>query len=131
MKLSTFLRPRLFAAGSLSALAVALVLTPFNMGGCSTGGINIGGHGFGGRGGGGPDIGQAVSGVDTMYKSQQLSEKDEDSIGQSVALEATNRYPLYRDQKLVRYVTLVARTVGAVSSSNGLKWYVGILDSDQ
>ena len=46
-----------------------------------------------------------------------LSEKDEPALGEAVAIQATNRYPIYPDENLNKYVTLVGRTVGASSAT--------------
>ena len=60
-----------------------------------------------------------------------LSEKDEPALGEAVALQATNRYPIYPDENLNKYVTLVGRTVGAASAMPNVKYYFAVLDTDQ
>ena len=97
----------------ISAAAVALLL-PFNMGGCGVGGI---------------DVGNAVGGITTLGKSASITEKDEPSLGETVAIQVTNRYPVYPDQNLNRYVTLVGRTVAASSSMPGIDYYFAVLDT--
>jgi predicted Zn-dependent protease len=106
---------KLIFAGSLTAAALLLATLPFNMGGCGVGGV---------------DVGNAIGGITTLGKSASLDKK-EPEIGESVALQVTNRYQLYQDKNLTRYVTLVGRTVGAGSSNPALKYYFGILDSPQ
>jgi len=115
MKRKLPLSTKLLFAGSLTTAAILLAMLPFNVGGCGVGGI---------------DVGNAVGGITTLGKSASLDKK-EPEIGESVALQVTNRYPLYQDKNLTRYVTLVGRTVGASSSNPALKYYFGILDTPQ
>ena len=110
-------RIRLLAAGSVTAAALLLSMVPFNMGGCSPTNVNIG---------------ALVDAAGKGIKTASLSEKDEDSLGQSVALQATNRYPVYADATLNRYVTLVGRTVGAASpvpKPANHPYYFAVLDT--
>ena len=116
MKLHLNRLTRFFSAGSLAAAAVTLALVPFNVGGgCS------GGHGV--------DIGALVQGGTKFAQASSLNEKDEDSIGQSVAVQATNRWKVYADPELNKYVTRVGRTVGAASPAAKLKLYFAVLDT--
>jgi predicted Zn-dependent protease len=108
--------PSIFAAGSLLAALVVLAFVPFNMGGCNAGSV---------------DVTSIVQGTQQLGKSVAMSEKDEPALGQSVAVQATNRYPLYHDQALTRYVTLVGRVVGASSARPDIVYYFGILDTDK
>ncbi|HZL34834.1 MAG TPA: M48 family metalloprotease [Tepidisphaeraceae bacterium] len=107
---------RLFAAGSLTAAVVALAFVPFNMGGCSASNLNIG---------------SIVQGGGKLIAAGSLSEKDEQGLGEAVAVRATNTYPIYPDQNLNRYVTLVGRTVGAASPEPKLKLYFAVLNTDK
>src|SRR5690348_7491565 len=109
-------RKVLIAAGSITAAALVLSLVPFNMGGCAA--TNL-------------DVASLVQGAGKGLRTLSLSEKDEPALGEAVALQATNRYPIYPDEKLNRYVTLVGRTVGAASAMPNLKYYFAILDTDQ
>jgi predicted Zn-dependent protease len=95
---------------------ISLAFVPFNMGGCS--GSNV-------------DIGAVVQGGTKMFQSQTLSEKDEDSIGQSVAVQATNRWRVYSDDNLNRYCTLVARVIAASSGQSQIKPNVAVLDTTE
>lgn len=137
MKFPNSRRFRFFAVSSLSAAALGMAVASLHMVGCSTMTTAIQQVGIPGiptgmpfGKSGGTDNNQIAAGLMTMGKGATISDDDEDAIGQSVALEATSRYSLCRDERLTRYVTLVARTVGSVSSCNGLKWYVGILETD-
>jgi predicted Zn-dependent protease len=116
MKISIPRLIRFFAAGSLAATAMILAFIPFNMGGCSVNGI---------------DVGAIAGGAGKLVQATSLSEKDEISIGQSVAVQATNRWKIYPDEKLNRYVTLVARTVGQSSPETKLKLFCAVLDTDE
>ncbi len=108
---------RWFTAGSLTAAAAVLAFVPFNMGGCSGAGSHV-------------DIGAISQGFTTVVQSQSLSKKQEDSIGQSVALQATNRWPVYPDANVNKYVTRVARVVAAASIEPNIKPNVAILDTN-
>jgi beta-barrel assembly-enhancing protease len=59
----------------------------------------------------------------------QLSAKDEDTIGQSVAVGLTNRYPLAASTDLQRYVNLVGLTVANGSPNPGGNWVFGVVES--
>ncbi|MDB5302371.1 MAG: putative Peptidase Ste24p [Phycisphaerales bacterium] len=113
MKLS--LSKRTFAAGSLAATALALAFVPFNMGGCSGADLNVT---------------NLVNGVQQVGHSMALGEKDEPALGEAVALQATNRYAIYQDQSLNRYVTLVGRTV-ATAAPRTTPYFFAVLDTDE
>ena len=66
-----------------------------------------------------------------FLNATQLSQKDEDAIGQSVAIAITNQYPLVRNDNLQRYVNLVGLTVASVSPSAGGNWIFGVIDSSE
>ena len=114
MKISSLRMKKLLAAGSILSAAVLVGLIPFNMGGCGVGGI---------------DVGNAVGGITTLGKSASITEKDELKLGETVAMQVTGRYPVYADEKLNRYVTLVGRTVAASSSIPTFDYYFVVLDT--
>ncbi|HEX4792201.1 MAG TPA: M48 family metalloprotease [Humisphaera sp.] len=116
--MKAFLRNRksIIAAGAIISAAAVALLLPFNMGGCGVGGI---------------DVGNAVGGITTLGKSASITEKDEPSLGETVAIQVTNRYPVYPDANLNRYVTLVGRTVAASSSMPGIDYYFAVLDTPE
>lgn len=103
-------------AGSFAAVAVLAALAPFNMGGCSGASLNIN---------------SLVAGTQQLGKAAFAdNESIEPALGQSVAVQVTNRYRLYRDPALNRYVTLVGRTVGLTSKRPDITYYFGVLDTD-
>jgi len=109
-------RKTLLAAGSITAAALILSVIPFNMGGCSA--TNL-------------DVATLVQGGGKLVQTASITEKDEPSLGEAVAIQVTNRYPISRDKALTRYVTLVGRTVGAASTMPNVKYYFAVLDTDQ
>jgi predicted Zn-dependent protease len=115
MNLSLSKRKRTFAAGSVAAAALALAFVPFNMGGCSANNLNVN---------------NIATGLTQVGHSVALGEKDEPALGEAVALQATNRYTIYQDQNLNRYVTLVGRTV-ATAARRTSPYYFAILDTDE
>jgi predicted Zn-dependent protease len=66
-----------------------------------------------------------------MVNALALSEKDEDSIGQSIGVALTNRYPLVPNDNLQRYVNLVGVTVATGSPNPGGNWVFGVIDSPE
>jgi beta-barrel assembly-enhancing protease len=115
MKLSFSGRKRTFAAGSLAAVALALAFVPFNMGGCSGADLNVT---------------NIINGTQQIGHSMALGEKDEPALGEAVALQATNRYSIYPDKNLNRYVTLVGSTV-ATAAPRTTPYYFAVLDTDE
>lgn len=116
MQPKTLRRTRWLAAGSLTAVAFALAFVPFNMGGCAVDPNNI-------------DVNAVWQGGVKVFQAQTLSTKDEDAIGQAVALQATNRWPIDQDQSLNRYVTLVCRTIAASSAEPWIKPNCAVLNT--
>jgi predicted Zn-dependent protease len=76
------------------------------------------------------DIGQMVQGGGPALRAANMSEKDEDSLGQSIAIKATNTYGLYGDDGLTRYVELVGEVVATASPRPDLMYRYAILKSD-
>jgi predicted Zn-dependent protease len=106
-------------------------------GGGGLGNISIGGIGIpgvGGGGGGGNRVSQYVnmgSGVIEAYSANSLNEADEDEMGRTVAIAATNQWPLYDNPNLTKYVTMVGLAVADSSSRPGGNWVFGVLDTPQ
>ena len=101
--------PTLKRYGPLLAMAAMVMTVPYNMGGCAAVTSQIG-EAVGGREGG--VIGNAAG---KLVENESISEKDEQAMGESVAMAVTTRYPIVRDQKLNQYVALVGLTLANAS----------------
>jgi beta-barrel assembly-enhancing protease len=106
------------------ALALALVLAGCQSG--SGGGVtpaNI----FG-------SMTQAYTGVkpaDVQGATTDIDEPEEIELGRSVATALGSRYKLLRDEPLTRYVALVGNAVALQSDRPDLRYYFGVLDTDE
>jgi predicted Zn-dependent protease len=58
-----------------------------------------------------------------------LSTKDEDALGQSIAVALTNQYQPVKNDALQRYVNLVGLAVASASPNPGGNWIFGVLDT--
>jgi predicted Zn-dependent protease len=80
-----------------------------------------------------PVIGERNAGLlsagGKFLNAMSLSEKDEDTIGQSVAVKLTNQYPVASSDDLQRYVNLVGLTVANASPNPGGNWVFGVIES--
>jgi predicted Zn-dependent protease len=76
------------------------------------------------------DVGGVTNGLLTAGKAASMSEKDEDSLGQTIAIKATNTYGLYGDDDLTHYVTLVGITVSSASPRPDIICKYAILKRD-
>jgi predicted Zn-dependent protease len=76
------------------------------------------------------DIGQMVQGGGNFVKAASMSEKDEQSLGQSIAIKATNTYNLYGNDNLTKYVEMVGKMVVSASPRPDIVYAYGILKSD-
>ena len=104
------------------ALALALMLV-----GCQSGGGYGGGNILGA-------MTQGVTGVnpsDVHGATTDIDEPEEIELGRSVATALGSRYKLLRDEPLTRYVALVGNTVAIQSDRPDLRYYFGILDTDE
>lgn len=61
--------------------------------------------------------------------SHEFTEDEEADIGRVVAARVLATYPLSKDDKLQRYVTLVGNTVAAYSSRPTLEWHFAVIDT--
>jgi predicted Zn-dependent protease len=96
--------------------------------------------GCSGSGGGGSGIslgsligGQAGQYVDagaTLLSAENISDYDEDQMGRTVAIAATNRWHLFDKPELTKYVTLVGLTL-ADKTSKPDGWVFGVLDTPE
>lgn len=60
----------------------------------------------------------------------KTSTEDEIRIGRQIAGNLLGAMPLVRDDDLQRYVNVVGRWVAEQSGRNDIKWYFGVLDSE-
>jgi predicted Zn-dependent protease len=100
---------------SLLALVLALVLV-----GCQTGG---GSTALGILTGTNPE--------DIRGASTDIDEPEEIELGRAVASALGSRYTLLRDEPLTRYVALVGNSVALQSDRPDLRYYFGVLDTDE
>jgi predicted Zn-dependent protease len=72
--------------------------------------------------------------IDTQALAKTLfgktSTQDEIRIGQQIAGDMLGATPLVRDDQLQRYVNVVGRWVAEQSGRNDIKWYFGVLDTE-
>ncbi len=62
--------------------------------------------------------------------AREFTEAEEADIGRVVAARILNTYPLAKDEKVQKYVTLVGDTVAAYSTRPTLEWHFAVLNSD-
>jgi beta-barrel assembly-enhancing protease len=105
------------------ALAVSLVVLAGcgGMEGMDLSGLNIAGIPVGG-------IVQTTSLV--AGSTVDMEEAEEIELGRATSAIIGSRYPLLRDEALTRYVALVGNTVALKSERPDMRYYFGILDSD-
>jgi predicted Zn-dependent protease len=105
------------------ALGLALLLV-----GCQTGGGGITPGGFVGA------MTQGFTGVnpaDMRGAATEIDEPEEIELGRAVATALGSRYKLLRDESLTRYVALVGNAVALQSDRPDLRYYFGVLDTDE
>jgi predicted Zn-dependent protease len=105
-------------------LAAAIAGCNANSSGGSGGGVSLGSL-IGGKAGQYTDAGLKAGSALTMTAEQ------EDEMGRTVAIAATNRWPLYEKPKLTNYVTLVGLTLASASSRPDGNWVFGVLDTPE
>jgi predicted Zn-dependent protease len=83
-------------------------------------------------GGIGKRLGQAQEARAKVQKLSDLhiGEKEERSIGQNISDQLVERFGVYQDQAVTKYVTLVGTLVAQASSRPGLAWQFIVLDTD-
>ena len=109
-------------AFGLVALGLALVLVGCESGGGMTPGTFLGA------------MTQGVTGVnpaDVQGASTEIDEPEEIELGRSVTTAIGSRYKLLRDEPLTRYVALVGTAVAMQSDRPDLRYYFGVLDTDE
>ena len=120
-------------------IAAVALLGAAILGGCGGGGSGSGGGGAGGIAGTGISLGSLVGGKEGQYldaglkfgSAALMSEELEDEMGRTVAIAATNRWPLYDKPELSKYVTLVGLTVASASNRPDAQWIFGVLDTPE
>lgn len=75
--------------------------------------------------------GQYAQGAAKVGSSLTMNEADEDDLGQTVAIAATNRWPLFDKPELTKYVTMVGLTVASETSNPDGNWVFGVLDTPE
>ena len=105
---------------------LAMILTvPFNMGGCADVTSQLGAA-VGGQQG--EAIGRAGG---KLVEAESLSEKDEQAMGESVAMAVTTRYPVVSTASLNQYVTLVGLTLANASRRPDGNWLFAVVETDE
>ncbi|MCY2954385.1 MAG: M48 family metalloprotease [Planctomycetota bacterium] len=79
----------------------------------------------------GGQAGHLVKAGGHLANANAMSEKDEDTLGQSVGVALTNRYGLYDNQNLLEYVTMVGLTVASTSPKPNGNYVFGILKTNE
>jgi predicted Zn-dependent protease len=128
----------------LCGTAVALLGSVMGVG-CSGGGSGSSGSG----GGGG--LGSLASGLSsagfgqfvpaqarpyaeaggTAIQAFTMSDEQEDQLGRAVTIAATNRWPLYDNPELTKYVTMVGLAIASTSPNPDGNWVFGVLDTPE
>ena len=138
LAMRTSTRPACAMPGARTLILAGVLLLP-GAAGCGGGG---GGSG-GGGGAGFPSLGSnftlgsLVGGRTGQYldaggkgvSALTMNETDEDNLGQTVAIAATNQWGLYDNEALTKYVTMVGLTLADVTPNPGGNWVFGVLDS--
>jgi predicted Zn-dependent protease len=86
----------------------------------------------------GLDIGSAIEGGMKLVQSgddfrgafTEIDEPEEVELGRAVTAMIGSRYTLLRDEALTRYVALVGNAVALRSDRPDMRYYFGVLDSD-
>jgi predicted Zn-dependent protease len=98
--------------------------------GCSGSGGSLGGSGVSLGSLIGGQAGQAVDAGTTFFSAENITDDDEDQMGRTVAIAATNRWPLFDKPELTKYVTLVGLTL-AEQTPKQEGWVFGVLDTPE
>src|SRR5438874_4438013 len=61
--------------------------------------------------------------------NREFSEGEEADIGRVVSARVLSTYPLIKDDKIQKYVTLVGNTVAAYSTRPTLEWHFAVIDT--
>jgi predicted Zn-dependent protease len=126
----------------MAAVAVIALFVPFNMGGCgspdlgavtsaATSVVTGKPAGSGGRSNltGVREV-DFITGGFELVQGFTMGDREERALGQSVAVNVTNRYGVVRNEPLNKYVTMVAQTLLNASDRGG-QVYVAVLNTDE
>jgi predicted Zn-dependent protease len=88
---------------------------------------------------GGLQLGQFIGEKNAQYvgaaakagSALTMNESDEDELGRAVAIAATNKWPLFDNPALTKYVTLVGLTLADSTSRPDGNWIFGVLDTPE
>lgn len=108
----------------LVTLAFGLTI-PFNMGGCADVTSQIGAA-VGGQQG--AAVGTSVG---KFADAEKLNEKDEQAMGESVAMAVTTKYPIVKNSDLNQYVTLVGLTLANASRRPDGNWLFAVVETEE
>ena len=81
-------------------------------------------------------LGKLKKGADKAADAKQklddynVTPKEERQLGEQVSLSLRNRFGVYQDQKVTKYVTLVGTLLAKASSKPDLDWQFIVLDTD-
>jgi beta-barrel assembly-enhancing protease len=65
-----------------------------------------------------------------QFRDLQVSDKDEELLGEAVSLKVRVRYGVVQDPAIHRYVSLVGTVLAQASSRPNLSWHFIVLDTD-
>jgi predicted Zn-dependent protease len=88
---------------------------------------------------GGPTIGSFIGGREGQLfdagakglSTLAMDETTEDEMGRSVAIAATNKWPLYTNDAVNKYVMFVGHTLAAASENPNGNWVFAVLDTPE
>jgi beta-barrel assembly-enhancing protease len=81
-------------------------------------------------------LGKIKSGIDKgidakgKYDDMNFTDAEEKQLGEQVSLKLRDRFGVYQDEKVTKYVTLVGTTLAQASSRPTLDWKFIVLDTD-
>lgn len=118
---------KMLGSTTLLAMAGVTLTVPFNMGGCAEVGSTVGSVGT--MMGAPAGTEHVATGLGKAADAARLSDREEDAMGQSVAVAVTNQYPLNENAAQTKYVTLVGLTIASCTTKPDGNWVFGVVDS--
>lgn len=64
------------------------------------------------------------------FDDYNITDKEERQLGEQVSLQLRNRFGVYQDAKVTKYVALVGTVISQVSTRPSLDWQFVVLDTD-